>query len=787
MNEGRELKRRGTGISGREILDLLIEIAYLAVIFLIPLWFAYLFPTYNIFELNKSVLFKILVWLLAFLTGLKIIFYPPRPDFLLALLKRYWLIPMVCAVGWSLTLITALNPALSFYGTPERQAGLSNYFFYGAWFALVIFNILTVSNSRTRGGAVPFAHNLRRVIVAASLSGFLVALYAVLQILNWDFLSWPEPPYLTGRALSTFGQPNFLASWLLLVIPLSCYLLAAERQTWRRLAWGGIALVQFLGLLASGSRGGLAAGLFVVLLWLVYRLSLSVWSRRQKIGAILLFLIFSIAAAWFLDYASHGRLRELKNLDYGSFGARRNFYAAAVSAVAARPWLGYGPESGTEIFIRYYAPDWGLYGDVGQSTDRAHNLILDELLSGGTFGLLLTLALYYFFFRLAVRNIIDKRGRELSLALALGAAGYLFSLLLSFPIVAGAIYFWLFLAILAVLDYSGPDAAVPAGDIHPAAAALPGRPRRPLGAWLLAVALAVLVGWRIERLARVIVADYYFNEAVKVLPAGDYSTILELASYEREQDTSSVNQASYDYLLAYQLSAAYPSIAALTPQLAVRNYLKSVAAYRPAAAYQDLFLQGKINLVLQNFSAADKYLSAVAALTPQWPPVIIEQGNLAAARGDGPAALAYYSQAARDLPDASDPRLPAGHLPAVLSYQYTINKDIAAVYAAQKDYAAAAQYYLAAYDSQPSDFTLLKKIADTYYYRGDLADAIKYIARGRSRNPGDYNWPLALAALYYQSGDRSQGALYLDEARRLAPAAAQAEIDNLEQQYRPKN
>ncbi|PIR95331.1 hypothetical protein COT93_03215 [Candidatus Falkowbacteria bacterium CG10_big_fil_rev_8_21_14_0_10_37_18] len=769
--------------SGREVLDLLIETVYLSVIFLIPLWFAYLFPTYSIFELNKSILFKILVWSLLFLTVVKIILYYPAWNFLFKLLKKYWLVPALLVAGGALSLLNSLNPVLSFLGTPERQGGLSNYFLYFLWFVLLSFNILTVNNNRRRDGVVPFKDNWHRVVIVMVFSSFLVALYAILQILHIDFLTWPEPPYLTGRALSTFGQPNFLASWLLMVMPLGVYLFISETLTWRRLSWVLVILVQFFGLLASGSRGALGALLLTIFLWLVYLLISSAWSRRNKIIAVVIFIFFSLGAAGFLNYISYGRLQELKNLDYGSLGARRNFYSSALRAISDRPWLGYGPESGSEVFIRYYWRDWALYGNVGQSADRAHNIILDELLSGGLVGLLLTLVLYYLFFRLAWQNIKNKREPDLSLALSLGLVAYLLSLLLSFKIVAAEVYFWSFWALLVVLNFYGGKSAM----MTFSPPIVKKRFLKIIFSVTIVIALAAFVIWRIGRLAQIIVADYYFNTVYKVLPGHDYFTILELSSYEQEQNTNSANQETYDYLLASSLNDLYPTINELAPRSAVRDYLIGVDNYLPARGYKNLFIKGKINLTLGNFSLAELYLNQVSTLSPHWPLVIIEEGNLAMARGDNTQALARYNLALINLPNIINTNLPVEHLAAVLKYQYLINKNMAAVYDAKKEYDQAEKYYQASYVSNPDDFTLLKKIADTYYYRGDLVTAIQYNQHGFSRSPADYNWPLALAALYYEQGDNTQGDVYLQKARMLAPASAQEQLNNLAQHYQQTN
>jgi len=86
----------------------------------------------------------------------------------------------------------------------------------------------------------------------------------------------------------------------------------------------------------------------------------------------------------------------------------------------------------------------GIYGDVGQSADRAHNLILDILLIAGLWGLLLYGFLYYFGGRLVRENIRQPQTAALSWALSAGLLGYLFSLFFSFSFVCGEIYFGYF-------------------------------------------------------------------------------------------------------------------------------------------------------------------------------------------------------------------------------------------------------------------------------------------------------------------------------------------------------
>jgi len=50
----------GFRLSYERFLELIIETNYLLIIFLIPVWFSYLFPTFNMFELGKLLVFPLM-------------------------------------------------------------------------------------------------------------------------------------------------------------------------------------------------------------------------------------------------------------------------------------------------------------------------------------------------------------------------------------------------------------------------------------------------------------------------------------------------------------------------------------------------------------------------------------------------------------------------------------------------------------------------------------------------------------------------------------------------------
>jgi len=646
--------------SARAILDRLSETASLTLVFLVPLWFYYGLPSYNIFELNKIVLFKILVLLLFIFTFLRVIFYPPR--FLLApkiFFKKYWCLPTIFIVGLSLTLLSSVDPTLSFYGIFERQMGLSSYLFFFLWFVLISFNLLTETSAK-----------IKRLVTVAVITGTLVAIYGLLQILNIDFFVWSEPPYLTQRAFSSLGQPNFLASWLLLIIPLTGYLIYANRRFLVKGFFVLALLIQLAGLFFTGSRGGLLALFFAFIVFLIYLLVSSSVSRNKKIFIVFAALLIGAATLVSFNYFSPGRLNNLMAYNSGSVGARFNFYGAAVSAIKSRPLLGYGLETGNKIFIGYYQSDWGVYDNVGGAPDRAHNLILDILLNAGIFGLLLFAALYYFFFSLARANIKQGKQAALSLALALAAADYLFSLLFSFTIVVGEIYFWLFMGLLVTINYAG--SAIPLSE-EPLS-------RRPflLAAKIgLALIFIVFAGYAINREAGAVVADYYFAEIYYFRP--DYFTAAVLDDYLREQKVNPISQETYDRLWGERLAEDYPSFAELSVKRTAAKTLRELDSGLLPRTYRELLVKAKINRVLGNFSGAQEYLTVLTRLAPHWPLAYLEAARLAVDSHNLVAARADYALAAANLPDPGDSRLNAAHRQIVLVYQGLISTGRAAL------------------------------------------------------------------------------------------------------------
>jgi tetratricopeptide (TPR) repeat protein len=482
-----------------------------------------------------------------------------------------------------------------------------------------------------------------------------------------------------------------------------------------------------------------------------------------KLGVGLGLLFVLVAGLWSSNYIFPGRFSGLLDLRGGSLAARVNFYQAAADAIVKKPFFGYGLENSGEVFIKYYEPDWGVYGDVSATTDKAHNLVLDIILASGFVGLVFFTIFYYYFFRLVKENIAQHKMANLSLALALGAAGYLFSLLFSFTIVTGEIYFWSFLALLVVINAIGKGSSLSTikSKLNPVAAGII--------KWLMIIIILIGVSWGIIFEFRNLTADHYFDKFYYALNQEQYLTAFVLAEYTAQERANPINQAYYNRFLGDKLSDFYPDLKELSVKKISQAQLEDLNKKIPASGYENIYVKAKINSILGNYREAEKYFREIFSLTPYWPKTYIDFGRSLVRERRFSEAVISYQLAASNLPDLNDSRLNNPHREVLNLYRKIIFTELGDIYFYLKNYSEAEKNYQLAYIADVRDFTLFKKIADTYYLRGNLKKALEYNERGASRSPLDFNWFLSISTLYKEMGNKEDSLNYFNQALKLAP------------------
>ena len=416
-----------------------MEAIWLAAAVLVPLafnpWGGNAFELPKVLLLRGLVLLMGLAALIQFIEGRSSI----RPSSLRPAMRLLW---PVLALGLAQVAATVLsvNPRASLWGSYERQQGLLTL---GAYLALFLF---TVANLRTRAQA----ERLWIVLVWGSAP---VVVYGLLQALRLDPLGWRTDA--ASPVLSTIGRANFLGSYLALVIPLTAGRLLSTHRRWPTLL---LLMGQLTCLALTQARGGWI-GLGVGMLALALTWAMTLDDKRLTVLAL---IVASLAISFVvLLNVSNGplnvlarfpgldRLAALSRTDKGSAAARLTIWQATLPLVAARPMLGYGPETMHRVFARIFPPQLVYYQGRHVTVDRAHNLWLDLSMSTGLAGLAAFAALLVGFGWMAWRGLRsasdhwDKAGW----AAMIGAvAGHLADLQFGFDLTTSATIFWLALA-----------------------------------------------------------------------------------------------------------------------------------------------------------------------------------------------------------------------------------------------------------------------------------------------------------------------------------------------------
>jgi putative inorganic carbon (HCO3(-)) transporter len=346
-----------------------------------------------------------------------------------------------CGLAAALSTVASVDPPISLWGSYERQQGLL------ALAAGLALFLLAGTGLRTRG-------QVDQLLAVLAWGSLPVAGYALLQAAGLDAWTWRSDA--ASPLLSTLGRSNFLGSYLALVVPLAAGRLALAGRRWPYallLAAQGLALVLTR---ARGAYAGLvAAALAGLLAW-----ALSTRDRRPALVALAL-----LAGLVLVLGVSGGPGRAaLFDPDAGSTAARLTIWRAGLPLAAARPALGYGPETLRAVFAGVYPPELVYYQGRAVAVDRAHNLWLDLALASGAAGVLAWAALLAGWAGLAWRGLRtagDHRARVTWTALAAGVAGHLVELQAGFELTAGATLFWLLLAVSAALGRESAGAAAP--------------------------------------------------------------------------------------------------------------------------------------------------------------------------------------------------------------------------------------------------------------------------------------------------------------------------------------
>lgn len=435
-----------------QFFEKLISILFYLLFLLIPI---ILWPfSYELFEFNKIIMIYVLTLLITFSWISK------------SIIKRKFIfrrtildIPLIIfLLTQLLSTLLSIDTRTSIFGFYSR--------FNGGLLSLISYALLYwayTSNIDSKK-----AINYIKSII---FSAILVCIYGILEHFGIDKEIWVQD--VSERVFSSLGQPNWLAAWIVAIIPLSLvFLIKAKKQ---RIYFGIVSGILFLTLLYTKSRSGIlgfgvASLTFWIGLFLIKLKNKPDKSENKKLLKIfiiinLVFLVINLVTKtpWtpniskIINKNNSGQESLTQTIKTGTVletggtesGTIRKFvWDGAISVWKAYPILGSGVETFAFSFYQFRPKEHNLVSEWDFLYNKAHNEYLNFLATTGTLGFLSYITFIAFVVIQFIKSIKqDEENRILHTALLSGFGSILVTNFFGFSVAPVNLLFFLYPAI----------------------------------------------------------------------------------------------------------------------------------------------------------------------------------------------------------------------------------------------------------------------------------------------------------------------------------------------------
>lgn len=405
--------------------------------------------------------------------------------------------------------LKSVNIANSLYGSFERYEGLLSLLIY------VFIYFIAASTFRTY-------EKIQKLQLALVVSGAIIAIYGVLQHFGLDFINWSSAKVDFTRIVSTLGNSNFLADFLVIALVLAiAFYLASSSWATRGPLFICTGLL-FIALLFTYSRAGWL-GFAVSLLVLLTLLPKQLLAKRKiQLGLLCAFLVLCLIIVNYVPKLHLGyqgapsitkQAASSIQTGEGTAAARLYIWETAINMTKDRPLLGWGIENFGTIYPKYRSLNLAHLEGGDYIPDKPHNELLQISTGMGLLGLLAFLWLVFTFVATAWRKVATEplEKRLLLSGMLAGWIGYFVAIQFNFSIAGPALVSWLLMGTLLANEKKGVQA--------------PWSLRKSVQAVLLALALCIVLFLGIVSL-KWLAADTYFVKGVEAMEATDNSAAL---------------------------------------------------------------------------------------------------------------------------------------------------------------------------------------------------------------------------------------------------------------------
>lgn len=339
------------------------------------------------------------------------------------LVSPVFIVVMLFLLGLLTPLLLSKSPiSQQIFGASGRNLGFLHYFFLG----MILLGFSTLN------AQIVWPKILKSLV----LIGIFEAVYGCFQLLGLDILQWENP---NNWIFGTFGNPNYLSSFLGLSVIATFYLAFVEQKVASRIFWFVIALFQIAVILLSNSSQGLillSLGIFALMIIFIF-------DRSRILGWILFSFGFLAAILATLGIFQYGPLTKFLYQDSVTY--RGDYWRSGIRMFRENWITGVGLDSYGDFYPMYRDATAANRRGLDIVSDSAHNLFIDLAATGGVIllvGYLTTLGLI----SLSIVNVVRASAKttlDYKLLIILWIAFNL-QTLISINVPALAVWGWVF-------------------------------------------------------------------------------------------------------------------------------------------------------------------------------------------------------------------------------------------------------------------------------------------------------------------------------------------------------
>jgi len=265
--------------------------------------------------------------------------------------------------------------------------------------------------------------------------------YGFAQSLGFDFVPW-NPPQIFG----TLGNTNFYGAHTAIIFSMALGFITLSKPTRKQKMFLTLILIGslYLTLRTEAFQG-------VVIIAITSTIAGHIWLIKvglEKIAHSFLALSLLLASLGLLGLIGLGPLVGLSESETTTLRFRFYFWQAAIKMFTSNPIYGVGLDSYGDWYRVSRSDSAYFGGDVGETADSAHNLLLDYAATGGVFLFVFGLLLFALSTKSALSILYFKNSSSDNSALApysLGFIGFLIQSMVS-PINIGLLVWGFLLA-----------------------------------------------------------------------------------------------------------------------------------------------------------------------------------------------------------------------------------------------------------------------------------------------------------------------------------------------------